>query len=236
MGCVYKVENLENGMIYIGKTIGTLSSRKSSHIWDSNNGSTLYFHNALKKYGSNNFSWIEIYSSEDNEKLIEKEMEYISIFKKNKKLYNLTEGGDGTTGLKRTPEHTAKLLEAARIGSKQKFVRKVGAQNISNIISLYKTKEYTISKLAQIYKVSSSAMRNFLRNENGLPLMQERYSHLKKPRVVTNSIKLALYTLYDRKDKENLSFKEIAIKCGVSKRTAVRIYHENYIKEKHYGN
>lgn len=34
MGCVYKVKNKQNGKVYIGKTIYSLSHRQSRHLSD----------------------------------------------------------------------------------------------------------------------------------------------------------------------------------------------------------
>jgi group I intron endonuclease len=55
---IYKITNLINNKIYIGKTIRTVELRWQEHIRDSKTGKTpLYL--AMQKYGINNFK-IEI--------------------------------------------------------------------------------------------------------------------------------------------------------------------------------
>ena len=100
MGCVYLVENTVNRKCYIGKTIGTLEHRKRCHYTDSKHRNTnVVFYNALRKYGRKDFVWIKLYESDNNEKLIEKEIYFIKKYKtKSPHGYNLTNGGDGTVG------------------------------------------------------------------------------------------------------------------------------------------
>jgi group I intron endonuclease len=54
---IYKATNKINGKSYVGQTIRTLNERKQSHLNDSNNNSTCYFHNAIRKYGKASFKW-----------------------------------------------------------------------------------------------------------------------------------------------------------------------------------
>lgn len=54
---IYKI-NFPNNKSYIGMTSKRLlSSRKASHIYDSNHNSTLPVHNAIRKYGRDNITW-----------------------------------------------------------------------------------------------------------------------------------------------------------------------------------
>lgn len=94
---VYCVLNLLTNKVYIGYTQQTLNGRKRSHIshskWQKDN---TYFHNALNKYGKENFKWFVIYIDNSLEQLKQKEKEFIKIFKSNNKNfgYNLTTGGE----------------------------------------------------------------------------------------------------------------------------------------------
>ena len=56
---IYKATNKINGKVYIGQTINSLEHRKSGHERDAHckKKSTVYFHNALLKYGFENFNW-----------------------------------------------------------------------------------------------------------------------------------------------------------------------------------
>lgn len=95
---IYKAENLINGKVYIGKTVQTLNRRKQIHIAQSKRGIKFYFHYALNKYGSNNFEWTIIAETDSKENLSDLERFYISEYKKNYKVYNMTEGGEGAIG------------------------------------------------------------------------------------------------------------------------------------------
>lgn len=49
-GFIYKVENIVNHKIYIGKSTLTLNKRKKRHFYESNNNLTdMPFHRALRK-------------------------------------------------------------------------------------------------------------------------------------------------------------------------------------------
>ena len=97
---IYKVTNLINNKIYIGKTKKSLEIRKRSHIkrMQSPKGKPLFFQRALKKYGLDNFKWeVLLEGCMSDEELCEKERYYIKFYNSNnrKNGYNLTEGGDG---------------------------------------------------------------------------------------------------------------------------------------------
>ena len=96
MGYIYKVTNLVNQKIYIGLTYRDIQTRWNEHKSRANNGSSLYFHNAIRKYGINNFS-IEQIDQDDGDTLKEREKYWINYYNSNihEFGYNLTNGGDG---------------------------------------------------------------------------------------------------------------------------------------------
>lgn len=94
---IYKVTNLINGKMYIGKTYN-FEKRKREHLYDIDNG--LPFHRALKKYGLDNFKWEIIDKSDSDEEIKEKEIYWIKklntcIHSENSQGYNITIGGEG---------------------------------------------------------------------------------------------------------------------------------------------
>jgi group I intron endonuclease len=97
---IYKVENLINGKVYIGKTIQSLKRRKTEHLSYSRREKGNIFHRAIKKYGEENFKWEVIAESNSEIELNELEKKYIKEFdsKNRKKGYNLTDGGEGLSG------------------------------------------------------------------------------------------------------------------------------------------
>lgn len=115
MGSVYLVRCEVNGKGYVGKTANGIDVRRYEHEYRAKKGSKLPFHRALCKYGFENFEWIVIFESEDESEL--NELEIISIKSMKTKApngYNLTDGGEGMVGLKRTDEHRAKLSKALK--------------------------------------------------------------------------------------------------------------------------
>lgn len=59
-GIIYQAKCLVNGKSYIGQTIQKLAARKDKHLSDTNCGSDLYFHRAIRKHGPDNFVWTTI--------------------------------------------------------------------------------------------------------------------------------------------------------------------------------
>ncbi len=101
MGCIYLVTNKINGKQYVGKTAHDLCSRKHSHEKSAESNSLLAFHCALRKYGFNSFGWKVLFDSVNDEDLSPVEIRMICILKtKAPNGYNLTDGGEGTTGWK----------------------------------------------------------------------------------------------------------------------------------------
>ena len=111
---IYKVTNLVNNKIYVGKTINTLRYRKTTHQSDAKNRKhNCIFHKAIRKYGEENFVWEIIDEVLFAESLIELEKYYIKKFEsKMPSGYNMTDGGEGTTGRIITNEFREKLRKA----------------------------------------------------------------------------------------------------------------------------
>jgi group I intron endonuclease len=118
---IYKVTNLINNKIYIGKTLKTLSKRKSCHFAHAKAGSSNYFHRAIRKYGKENFVWEVIDQCLFAESLVAMEKYYIEKFNCQKPNgYNLTAGGEGMFGYKYSEESKQKMRESH--GEKQKGI------------------------------------------------------------------------------------------------------------------
>lgn len=97
---VYKVTNKINGKVYIGQTIRTLARRKLEHFQEIKREqkigkTTVFFHNALQKYGSDNFTWEVLKECTTQEELDYYERFYINEYNSLNKTkgYNLKSGG-----------------------------------------------------------------------------------------------------------------------------------------------
>ena len=99
---IYKVTNLINNKIYIGQSIN-IYKRWEAHKYVSLNKNSqeynIYFHNALRKYGINNFLF-EIIEQCNKDELDEKEKYWIEYYDScNRDIgYNESKGGYGYNG------------------------------------------------------------------------------------------------------------------------------------------
>lgn len=132
MGIIYLSKNKTNGKVYVGKTTRTLKQRQKEHFKDAiNHRHISKFHNAINKYGFNNFIWEIIDSDEDPLILSRLERLHISRYESFENGYNLTTGGEGISGFKRSQETKDKMSKAKRGKKRQKFSEK----NVLNIIN-----------------------------------------------------------------------------------------------------
>lgn len=92
---IYKVKNIINKKIYIGKTTNTLQERKKSHEKKAKYKPKTHFHRALKKYGNDNFEWEILQTANNAEDLNQLEQTYIKKYNSYKEGYNMTNGGEG---------------------------------------------------------------------------------------------------------------------------------------------
>lgn len=114
---VYKITNNKNGKIYIGITNQGVTVRWGKHCSDSNRNSSFPLHNAIRKYGKENFQIvvIEVIENEDYDYLKERECFWIKEFDSyNRNIgYNLTLGGDGTFGRFHSEDTKDKIRQKA---------------------------------------------------------------------------------------------------------------------------
>ena len=102
---IYKVTNISNNKIYIGKTIQDFEKYKRTHISNAlNNVDSKYgrkprvFYNAIRKHGYENFEWEILEICQNKNELNEKEIFYIEKYNSYSTGYNMTKGGDGGNG------------------------------------------------------------------------------------------------------------------------------------------
>jgi group I intron endonuclease len=114
---IYRVVNIKNGKVYIGFD-SCWPNRKNRHLKDSRTEkSTAYndiFHKAIRKYGKESFDWQVIYQSLDSEHCLKKmESYFIQEYNSyvnyiNSNGYNMTLGGEGVLGLKKSKDSKLK--------------------------------------------------------------------------------------------------------------------------------
>lgn len=106
--CLYAHQNLINNKIYIG------ISKDIKKRWRNKEKGYMHcdkIYNAFKKYGWNNFSHIIICDGLTKEEACKREKAMIFLFKFSGMSYNITDGGEGTSGIIRSEEHKQILRE-----------------------------------------------------------------------------------------------------------------------------
>lgn len=161
---IYKIENLINNKKYIGKSIN-IEKRFKSHIQESFNKNKKSYnhliHQAIRKYGVENFSFITIEECDD-EKLNEREIYWISyydccILDGGDKGYNMTRGGDGSSFI------DAKKIQ--ELWDKGFSVKEIAEQlycdrhSISKRLQSYKNYTFEENKRRQYSLVSKSRQK-----------------------------------------------------------------------------
>jgi len=112
---IYKATNKIDGKCYIGQTVKSLKHRIQRHIQRCKSNGNFYFHNALRKYGFDNFQWEILCECESKEEMDEMEFHYIKQYDSYNNGYNMTWGGDkGTWGWKPSKETKQKMSEAKK--------------------------------------------------------------------------------------------------------------------------
>lgn len=124
---VYKTINLIKGKVYVGQ-------HTTTNLDDGYLGSGVLLKKAFRKYGKANFIKEVLCMCESEEELNEMEIYWIKTLKSRSVYgqgYNMTIGGEGTTGLKMSEESKKKLSEVAskRIGELNSFWGKTLSQD-----------------------------------------------------------------------------------------------------------
>jgi len=113
MAVIYVLTNKANGKKYVGQTSCAFKKRLRSHIRESEINPRHPIHNAIRKYGIDNFD-IEINEVAIDE-LNKKEMLFIKELKTIRPNgYNLTLGGDGMRGFKHSEESKKKMSNSRK--------------------------------------------------------------------------------------------------------------------------
>jgi group I intron endonuclease len=115
---LYLVTNILDGTMYVGKTAGTIKRRWQGHLTNARCGSTTHLHNAIRKYGAENFTIEPLTLLDqdftDEQGLNEGERLMIRLLRVNCRLYNLTDGGEGVSGWTPSQETRRKISDANR--------------------------------------------------------------------------------------------------------------------------
>ena len=121
-GCIYRLTNLVTKKTYIGKTVN-FKQRMRQHKYPKKTDKT-YLHNSIRKHGWDNFKAEIIMDDVPEEDLSNLEISHIEV--ENTMCpngYNLTLGGQGTSGYKYTPEQreNSRQVIICRLANRDRF-------------------------------------------------------------------------------------------------------------------
>ena len=246
---IYLITNKVNGKVYVGQTVGTLNERWSGHKsearTDKRKGQAHNaFHNALNRYGFDNFTREVIKTGIHSIHLadhwevfwIRHYMSYVGWTKEFG--YNSTTGGGSCEGLKGKLHPNYRCTpsdEALDMASETKKI--LTDEVIEQAFSLYNEGK-TMSDVSNIVGIHKVYLSNLL-NKKPRYMRKPKYDHLVKRqqptsrRVVTVSVAERIYEL------NNLGMlnPEIAKEVGLNKETVLRTLNkiEPYMREPQYA-
>lgn len=158
---VYCYKNKINGKRYIGKT-NSISDRKRRHRRNAFvDNVSLPFYNAIRKYGEDNFEFSILDKFQYEYVILDLEIFYIKLFQSNNKDfgYNITAGGEGSTGAKHNENQIRANKE--RVGTKNGN-SKLTEETVHQIYDDYKCGSYFNADLAKKYNVSEITVERIL--------------------------------------------------------------------------
>lgn len=134
MSYIYKITNIINGKIYIGKTNRTIEERFKEHCQSIYREEKRPLYSAMKKYGIENFIIEEIEECPINI-VDEREKYWIEYFNSFKYGYNATIGGDGKAYIDR--ELVAKTYQQVQNCAKTAKICNVCIDSVYQILREY---------------------------------------------------------------------------------------------------
>lgn len=204
---IYKFTNKVNGKAYIGQT-NNIEKRKRGHKSESfnkkANGYKLPFHNAIRKYGWDNFSFEIIEEINDDfgrDYLNEREKYFIELFNSttDKNGYNITVGGDGCS---KKPLTFSQRCQCSKILSEEQ-IKDIQDMLIQGFQYFEIKKKYPILSDSFLQNINNGW--NFIRDDLSYPLstFHCRFSKETQENII-------------KKLKEGKTYKSIGKKYGIS--------------------
>ena len=202
-GIIYKITNKVNGKSYIGQTRYTIEFRWKQHQHKKDN---TYFHNAIHKYGIENFS-IEVLEECNIEDLNSREIYYIAKYDTFNNGYNLTIGGDGNRRL---------LLDDSYNEIKELYLSGFSSNKIA---TLYKVDKASIVKILKALGVKIRSNKLNINHQEFLELVHDYQTGY------------SLKELAKRYDCSPVGLKDYLVRKGVDLRNKYSILNDEKSQE-----
>ena len=113
---VYKITNIINGMVYIGRTGLSAESRFARHVAKTKSGKKTKLYNAMRKYGTNNFVQEILHNKLSYNESQELETKEILKHNSRENGYNIAIGGQGNVLNSDMYKHKNKILKLINEG------------------------------------------------------------------------------------------------------------------------
>ena len=116
MASVYVLVNRLSGKVYVGKTGQTVEKRWKGHVYEAFSGSSRYICRAIRKYTPQAFDVEEVEVGVTEERAFKLERAWIKRLraKHPRYGYNLSDGGEGASGCRRSEKARARVGAANR--------------------------------------------------------------------------------------------------------------------------
>lgn len=221
---IYKITYIVDGRIYIGKTETDPQKRWNKHLYQLKDPKRChYLHHAMIAHGVEKFIFEVIAECKNSEDLKQLEIDLIALYNTNNRSigFNLTKGGDGSSGFKHSEETKMKLsiINKNKIwGENNPMFGKTHTIDAINKIKNKNAIYYASNKSPMFGKDHTDESKNKIsKNRKGKGMI---VSDLK----IIKNIRKLYYKGYKQID--------LAKKFQISKRTIYDIIH----KEKAYKN
>jgi group I intron endonuclease len=166
---VYHIINNINNKVYVG-IASNCKKRWLRHISTSKQKIKHAIHWAILKYGSSNFTFKEIEACENWETACIREIFWIKTLKEQGlQLYNETDGGDGSLGIRRYGKDNPNFGKEMKPHVKEvllKTRRKLTDEQILEIKTLFETGNYTQTNLSKQFNVSLTQIHRIVRDKS----------------------------------------------------------------------
>jgi group I intron endonuclease len=116
---IYKWTHITSGKCYIGQSIQSPNQRRLEHINDSKyTTKTYHFHNALRKYGIDTFTWEVIATANSIEELNLLEEQYVTQYDSINNGFNIRQAGNNKLHSKESKQRMSESQKNAHVRRK----------------------------------------------------------------------------------------------------------------------
>ena len=187
MGYIYKIINLVDGKNYIGliaKSNKSIQDRFKEHCHQAKSNKQSLLYTAIRNFGVENFKIEQLATCADEEALRNLEKFYIKKFNTNLtnggRGYNMTDGGQGTSGFKWTEESKNKKRKILCVDVEQAFLKDISVLTIGELQEKYDVCSTTLYKWLKTLGMKKPRVKRSIKNQfNGKWSEEEEHTLIK---------------------------------------------------------